>query len=245
MSDGSMVIGDDKPLQLRVYDPHGHHVASFAQPGGGPADLTPSHYGWVMRPVGERSFQLWSGWPPRMQEWTISGELLSVETVTDDHPILLSTTPRTIGFIEEELFWVTSSSSRDREGRNFDTSHVLSGDIQGADVDTLASIPHEPMPARYQMILQFGLVDAALLKDQVLSTLGSRCYVASRLEDWITEIDVSRGVPVSRFRWAHEPDSIPESVDDRIMGRFDESGREAFAEGLTWLQDRVSILGIA
>ncbi len=59
---GSIVIGDDKPLQLRVYDLQGNHVASFAQPGGGPGDLTPSHFGWLMRPAGERSFQLWSGW---------------------------------------------------------------------------------------------------------------------------------------------------------------------------------------
>ena len=89
------------------------------------------------------------------------------------------------------------------------------------------------------------MVDAVLLKDQVLMTQGNRCYIASWLEDWITEIDMPRGVPVSRFRWVHEPDSIPGSVDERFIREFDESGREAFAEGLTWLQDRVSLLGIA
>jgi hypothetical protein len=180
-----------------------------------------------------------------MQEWTISGQLLTVETVASGHPILLGTTPRTVGFIEDELFWVTSSSGRDREDRNIDTSHVLLGDIEGATVDTLASIPHEPMPAMYQMILQAGLVDAVLLKDQVLRTQENRCYVASRLEDWITEIDLPRGIPVSRFRWVHEPDSIPGNVDDRFIREFDESWREAFAEGLTWLQGRVSLLGLA
>jgi hypothetical protein len=98
LSDGSIVIGDDKPLQLRVYDLQGNHIASFAEPGGGPGDLTPSHFGWLMRPVGEQSFQLWSGWPPRIQEWTISGQLLNVETINSNHPILLGMTPRTIGF---------------------------------------------------------------------------------------------------------------------------------------------------
>lgn len=245
MPDNSIVIGDDKPLQLRVYNAHGSHVASFSQPGGGPGDLTPSHFGWVMRPVGERSFQLWSGWPPRMQEWTTSGELLTVETIAGSHPILLGTTPRTLGFSDEKLFWVTSSSRRDREGRDFITSHVLFGDIQGAAVDTLASIPHEPMPAMHQMILQFGLVDAVFLKDQVVKTKGNRLYIASWTEDWITEIDLSRGVPVSRFRWVHEPESITGTVDDKTTARFDEPGQEAFAEGLTWLRDRVSILGMA
>ncbi len=245
MPDGSIVIGDDKPLQLRVYDAHGSHVASFSQPGGGPGDLTPSHFGWVMRPTGGRSFELWSGWPPRRQEWTTSGELLTVETIAGNHPIMLGTTPRTVGFLVDELFWATSSSRRDREARDVITSHVLVGDVQGAGVDTLASIPHEPMLRVHQMILQFGMVDAALLKDQVVSTQGNKCYVASWLEDWITEVDLSRRVPVSRFRWVHETESIPGTVDDRTTARFDEPGQEAFAEGLDWLRDRVSILGMA
>ena len=242
---GSIVIGDDKPLQLRVYDLQGNHVASFAQPGGGPGDLTPSHFGWLMRPAGERSFQLWSGWPLRMQEWSESGQLLSVETINTSHPIMQGLTPRTIGFIEDELFWVSSSSRRDSEDRSIITSHVLVGDIQGTAVDTLTSILHDPMPTMYQMVLQFGLDSAFLLKDQVLMARGNRCYVASHLEDWITEIDLQRSLPVSRFQWVHEPDSIPESAEESVRERFDESGLELMVEGLTWLQERVSLLGIA
>lgn len=245
LSGGSIVIGDDKPLQLRVYDLDGNHVASFAQPGGGPGDLTPSHFGWLMRAVGERSFQLWSGWPPRIQEWTESGQLLTVETIDGSHPILLGITPRTIGFIEDELFWISSSYRRDSENRTIDTSHVLVGDIQGAAVDTLASILHEPIPTEHQMAVQTGFNQAFLLKDHVLITHENKCYIASWLEDWITEIDLLHSVPDSRFRWAHEPDSIPEGVKEGSIRAFDESGRELLAEGLTWLQERVSLLGIA
>ena len=245
LSSGSIVIGDDKPLQLRVYDAHGIHVASFGQPGGGPGDLTPSHFGWVMRPTGERSFELWSGWPPRIQEWTDSGQLLRVETVQSSHPILQGTTPRTIGFIEEGLTWITSSFRRDREDRGIETSYILVCDIQGTTVDTMVSIKHEPMPTVYQMLLQFGLDYAFLLKDQILITQAHRCYITSWLEDWVIEIDMPSGVPVSRFRWAHEPDSIPQLVNERFLREASGSDREVFSEGLAWLEDRVSILGLA
>jgi hypothetical protein len=95
------------------------------------------------------------------------------------------------------------------------------------------------------MVLQIGLDYAFLLNDNVLITQDNRCYISSWLEDWITEIDLLRSVPVSRFRWVHESDSIPESAKESIVMAFDESGQEPLAEGLTWLQERVSLLGIA
>ncbi|MFC1530127.1 hypothetical protein ACFL6R_05355 [Gemmatimonadota bacterium] len=242
---GSIVIGDDKPLELRAYDLHGNHLASFGQPGGGPADLTPGPFGWLMRPTGEQSFQLWSGWPPRIQEWTISGELLTVETIASGHPIMTGMTPRTLAFIEDDPCWIATSYTNDSEDRTIVISHVLVGDVQGAFADTLTSFPHEPIPAEHQMIVQFGFDYAHLLKDHILISQDDRCYITSWLEDWIMEIDLQRGIPVSRFRWAHEPDSVPESEKERIVSAMDASGQEMLAEGITWLQKRISLLGIA
>jgi len=171
--------------------------------------------------------------------------LLSIETFNDRHPIMTGMTPRTLGFIEDKLFWVSSSFQRDSEDRTIDISHILLGDMQGSAVDTLTSILHEAVPAEHQMIVQFGFDQSFLLKDHVLITQGNRCYIASWLEDWITEIDLQRGVPVSRFRWAHEPDTVQNRVQERAAGEIDESGQEMLIDGLSWLRERVSILGLA
>ena len=150
-----------------------------------------------------------------------------------------------MGFIVDDLFWVSSSYRNDSEDRTIDITQILVGDMQGTAVDTLTSIPHEPIPAEHQMIVQFGFDQAFLLKDHILITQENRCYISSWLEDWITEIDLQRGVPVSRFRWTHEPDTIPDRVQERAAGAIDESGQDMLAEGLSWLRERVSILGLA
>jgi hypothetical protein len=245
LTNGAIVVGDDRPLQLRIYDARGIHLASFGRPGGGPGDLTPSHFGWVLRPTGERSFELWSGWPPRIQEWTDTGELLHVETVQDGHPILRGSNPRSIGFTGVGLAWVTATYRRDREGRDIETSYILAGDVQGTTADTLVSIEHEPMPNAYQAVLQFGLEYADHVKDQLLITRANRCFVTSWLEDWVVAIDMNRGIPLSRFRWVHQPDSIQQLVNDRFLRASSESDRAVFSEGLAWLEARVSILGLA
>ncbi len=242
---GLIVIEDDRPLQLRVYDSRGGHVSSFGQPGGGPGDLTPGRFRWVMRPLDERTFQLWSGWPPRVQEWTVDGELLGVQSLRADHPMVLGTAPLTIGFIDDELYWVARSHRLDHEGRSIGTSHILVGDIQGTAADTLTSIRHEPMPTEYQLALQFGLDYAYLLDDHILVTRDRKCYLTSWLEDWVTEVDLQRGVPVLRFRWEHEPDAIPVAVSERMDRQLDAASRDMLVEGLTWLQERVSLLGLA
>jgi hypothetical protein len=245
LSDGSIVIGDDRPLQLRVYDGEGQHVASFSQPGGGPGDLVPSPFGWVLSPSGNGSFQLWSGWPPRRQQWTVSGELLSVRTLDSSHPIMSGMAPRTLTAIATELFWISSSYRTDNEDRTIDTSLVLVGDIGGSTPDTLLTIPHEPIPHEHQAVLQFGLAYSANLKDQLLITRANRCYVASWMEDWIVEYDLQQGLPISRFRWRHEPDSIPEGEAVRGDRAFGTAEQTRFDEGISWLRERISILGLA
>lgn len=241
---GTIVIGDDRPMQLRAYDVRGSHVASFGQPGGGPGDLAPAPFGWVMRPTGERTFELWSGWPPRVQEWTAAGELLSVETVAGDHPIIAGPAPRTLGFLDDRLYWYSASFGSDEENRTVATSHLLVGDREGANVDTMTSISHEPMPVEYQAVLQFGFGHAALLKDQVLISRTNRWYLASRLEDWIVELDLERREPLVRFRLAHEPDVIPADTRERPGVAFGGQDTELFADGLDWLRERVSLLGL-
>jgi hypothetical protein len=245
LSDGSIVIGDDRPLQLRVYDREGRHVGSFAQPGGGPGDLTPAPFGWILRPAGEGEFQLWSGWPPRIQQWTLSGELHSVETFDGDHPIMSGMTPRTLAVTPTTVFWISSSYRTDSEDRTIDTSMVLAGGEAGSAPDTLLTIDHEPIPHEHQAVLQFGLGYAALLKDHLLITRANRCYLASWMEDWIVEYDLRRGRPVARFRGRHESDSIPEGEAVRGGRAFGAAEQARFDKGIAWLRERVSILGLA
>jgi len=158
---------------------------------------------------------------------------------------MASTAVRTLGFMGEDLYWISTSYRGDREGRTHFTSHVLTGDVAGTSIDTLTSISHEPMPQRFQMALQFGLDFATLLDDHVLVTRQGRCYLTSWLEDWITQVDLQSRRPVLRFRWEHEPEAIPVVVGDRAGDMLGPADQEQLVEGLTWLSERVSLLSLA
>jgi hypothetical protein len=179
-----------------------------------------------------------------MQEWTVDGELLAVETVAVDHPLVMGPTPRTLGFTGDQLYWFSSIPGSDSEDRTIFTSHLLVGDRRGSTVDTMTSIPHEAIPVEHQIVIQFGFEHADLLKDQVLLSRANRWYLASWLEDWIVELEPLRREPLVRFRYVHEPEVIPEGTRERPGVAFGGQEADHFAEGLAWLRGRVSLLGL-
>ncbi len=244
MPGGEIVIGDSKPLQLRAFSSEGIPIASFAQPGDGPGDLGHGPYGWYLRSVGERVFELWSRWPPRIQTWDLDGRLLSLETLDAGHPLCLGGTTRTLICRDDLIFWVGLTGIRDREHRNIYTTHIVRGDSPGSRADTLTSIVHEPVPALAGMV-QAGVDYMTLLKDHVLFTRGGRCYVASWLEDWIAEIDPATGVPIRRFCRVHTPGSMSESLKESFVEAIGMSSWRSLEAGFIWLQERVSLLWIA
>lgn len=234
LEDGTIVVLDSNPLQLRLYDRDGHYIRAFGTPGSGPGDLAFSgSLATTFRPAGNGQFEIISGWPFRAQTWTTYGSLEEILTMPDNHPFLSGPRPRVLSFIEEDLFGVFNLYERLESGELIATTHLLMSDFSGSKCDTLLTFEGE-----YAMPPMAGMAQAAMgytPEDAYLTTTAGRIFFSRLDEDWIHEVDPDRRRILMRFRWEHEADSIPQS----LVENFTEQMGKSIGEGAAWLRENV------
>jgi len=235
LESGDWVVLDSIPLEFRVYDETGSYVRSFGQQGRGPTDLQWSNVVGRLHSIGNNRFELWSDWPVRIQVWNALGQLEELKTMQPDHPFLAGMYPRILEVIGDNLFALIWTSQRDDQNRSVSLSHLIASDWRGTFIDTLYSIEHSPMD------VGTGMAQAAFdypARDQILTTSDGRLFISSWEEDWIHEIDPTKGHEIRRFRLEHEPMTIPAYWIENYRTRYGNS----FAEGIDWLRRRTWFL---
>lgn len=239
LEDGSVVILDSNPVQLRVYDSRGRFVRAFGQVGRGPTDLPSYAVGrGVLRGAGTGLFEIWSGWPTRLQTWNIDGEMASVATMGEDHPLRRGRAPRIIKLARERIHGLTLAVSSPRPDERQWTTTLLASSWEDTGVDTLRVVEHSVMPFATGWFLEGAGV---FPYDDILFTSTGKLYFSSFEDDWVRELDPVSGKELLRFRWEHEPDSFSEMAIDNPDQNFVDNVRKGFE----WFQERVSIMYLA
>jgi len=239
LEDGSMVILDSNPVQLRVYDPAGRFIREFGQAGRGPTDLPSYAVGrGVFRDAGQERFEIWSGWPTRIQTWNISGEMLSVETMGEDHPLRRGRAPRIIKLSGERIYGMTLTVRSPRQELRQWVTTLLTSSWEATEADTVRIVEHSEMPFETGWFLEGAGV---FPWDDILLTRNGNMYLSSYEDDWIRELDPVSGKELLRFKWEHEPDSFSQMDFDSPNKEFVDNARKGFE----WFQERVSIMHLA
>lgn len=237
LEDGTIVVFDSNPLQLRLYNQDGHHIRSFGTPGSGPGDLAFSgSLSTTFRPAGNGRFEIISGWPLRAQTWTVEGSLEEIRTMSDKHPFLSGRRPRVLRFIGSDLFGVFNYYERLESGESAVTTQLLMSDFTGSKCDTLLTLEYE-----LSMPIMAGMAQAAMdytPEDTYLVTTAGRIFLSRLTEDWIHEVDPDRRRIQMRFRREHEADAIPQS----LVEKFTEQMGSSIGEGAAWLRENVFLI---
>lgn len=239
LEDGSIVILDSNPVQLRVYDSAGRFIREFGQAGRGPTDLPSYAVGrGVFRDAGLERFEIWSGWPTRIQTWNIQGEMLSVETMGEDHPLRRGRAPRIIKLSGEGIYGMTLTVRSPRPELRQWVTTLLSSSWEASGADTIKVVEHSEMPFETGWFLEGSGV---FPWDDILLTRNGKMYLSSYEDDWIRELDPVSGKELLRFKWEHEPDSFSQMEFDHPNQEFvDNAGK-----GFEWFQERVSVMHLA
>ncbi len=241
LENGTCVILDSSPLQLRLYDPEGVFLREFGRSGRGPDDLIFSGpFSTTLRPAGADRFELWSNWPLRMQTWTIEGSLEDIQTMPDDHLFLKGRRPRVLRLLGSDIFGTFDYYERLESGELMSTSYLLISDWNGTRCDTLSTVKG----SYDEMTPEAGMAQAAMdytPENAYLVTRAGRIYLSKLTEDWVQEVDPhGRGVRL-RFRWEHEPDAIPET----LVEEFTRNLGKSVGEGAAWLREHVYLIYLA
>lgn len=240
LDNGTHVVLDNSPLQLRIYDSEGVFRQAFGSPGGGPGDLVFSGTNrTILQPAGMDRFKLWSNWPLRVQTWTVEGSLEDIQTIPQDHPLMRGRRPYVLRLLGSDLFGTFDYYQRLETGETEKTTYLIASSLTGSRCDTLFTTKD-----LYEMPMGAGMAQAAMdhpPDDAYLVTRSGKIYYSRMTEDWIHEVDTAgRGI-LLRFRWEHEPDSIPESLVEEFTGKF---GKD-LGEGAAWLRENVYLLHLA
>lgn len=240
LDNGTIVLLDDNPMQLRVYDRDGTYLRSFGQTGQGPTDL---QIPWrveatTLMPAGADRFEIRTGWPIRKQTWDIRGELISVETMRDDHPLRRGIGPHWVEISGQKLFSHVRNTRREVQEELITTSVFTVSDWAGTRLDTLRTQEHTPFPIGVNWYREFG---GPASFDHILCTNDGRVYVNDREQDWVWEIDPETGKELRRFRWEHENDSYT----DHSMDNPNPDAVERVKEGFEFLKETTSIMRLA
>ena len=239
MDDGTHVVLDDRPLQIRIFDAEGVFVRAFGEQGQGPADfLRYIDQRGVLRAIGPDQFELWTGWPLRRQTWDTRGRLLSVVTIPSDHPCMDRRVPSAIQVFDEALY-VLAITTRDPQPEYRERlAHVLRSDWLGSRMDSLGVYSHEMMPIELEIFWEGTGMGTF---DQLLVTSSGRLFITTFDQDWIRELDPSTGDELVRFRWDHEPDTY---TGARLEERWGPEMDRRVADALVWFEKRVSLMHI-
>jgi len=241
LENGTCVILDNSPLQLRLYNSEGVFLRAFGRPGQGPDDLIFSGtLSTNLHPAGADRFELWSSWPLRVQTWTVEGSLEDIQTMPEEHPFLQGRRPRVLRLLGSDLFGVFNYYQRLESGETESTSYLLASDWEGTHCDTLFTVKG----SYDEMTIEAGMAQAAMdytPENAYLVTRAGRIYFSKLTEDWVQEVDPNNRRVRLRFRWEHEPDAIPETLVEEFTRNFGKS----LGEGATWLRERVYLMYLA
>jgi len=240
LEDGTYVILDGNPLQVRLYDHDGVFIRDFGQQGQGPADLRqhrPAQASGV-KAIGETGeFEVWAAWPVYRQRWNIQGEMITTNTMSENHPFR-NRHPnfRSLG---EDLFAVAQFGRPLREGLMERDTFIITADWTGSRHDTLLTLTCPQMPDNLGLFIE---VTGFYPLSRILPTSTGRLYVTNVDDDWVRELGPDTGEELLRFRWEHPPDSFRgASLETFRDGNLDDGIRD----GLAWYNGRVSIMFIA
>ncbi len=240
LEDGTYVILDGNPLQIRLYDHDGVFIREFGQQGQGPADLRqhrPAQASGV-KPIGDSGeFEVWAGWPVFRQRWNLRGEMISATTMPEDHPFR---NRRPNFFSRGETFYALSMLGRPlREGIIERDTFIITADWSGSQHDTLLTFNSPLMPDNLGLFIE---VTGFYPLNRILPTSTGHLYVTSIEDDWVRELDSDSGDELLRFRWEHAPDSF----DGARLETFRDGNLDSgINDGLAWFRERVSIMFIA
>jgi hypothetical protein len=122
--------------------------------------------------------------------------------------------------------------------RQWARTYVVSSDWDGSSIDTLLSYSSSPMMPQGAGMAQ-AMMDDPPMDLSLLS--GSGHFFYSRLEeDWIRKYELPGGREILRFRWMHEPDSVPESLIEELAQFVPAGNRDEIADGVQWLRERAT-----
>ncbi len=247
LEDGTYVILDSSPLQIRIFDHDGQFVREFAQPGEGPADIRdydPLRAHGVMPLGGPGEFELWTGWPLYRQRWTLQGKMTTSSTMVSTHPLLSGIGARISWPHGEDLLAHVIHTNDTQEEGYFNRDFLFLGtDWAGTRLDTLLVIHHPRMPEMGG--LMGPLVGEFSPRDSILPASNGLLYVARWEDDWIREIDPDTGRMLKRFRWEHESDTFEGTRLDMEKFRLGERYAEIASEVFAWYRERLSITFLA
>ncbi|MFC1529127.1 hypothetical protein ACFL6R_00240 [Gemmatimonadota bacterium] len=240
MENGTHIVLDSSPLQLRLYDAEGAFIREFGQPGDGPGDLDfRGLYASTLITDGSESFEYITRWPPRNQTWSVDGHLIEEVSLPGTHPFVQGSRPRKFKPFRSGFLGVINLYERLESGGYDLTNHLIQSDWNGSYTDTLVTITGfldmPPMAGMAQASMDYTP------EDQYLFTSRGQIYYSNMTEDWIHEYDPDRKSEILRFRWEHDPDAIPESLITEYRDQFGEQ----LAEGLTWMKERVFLIYLA
>jgi hypothetical protein len=239
LDDGTQVILDNSPLQIRVYDADGTFVREFGRQGNGPDDLRqyrPSQ-GSSIRSPDPGLVEVWTGWPTRSQIWRTTGEMVSVKTLAEDHHFLRGRRPRHFRPHGDMIYAQIMTTRPVKQGVMERISHMVATDWEGSRLDSLFVVPHPEMPDNLGVFLE---VTGIIPNDHILATSSGRLYVSGFEDDWVREIHPDTGHELLRFRWEHEPDTFADARLEEFRPDIDRT----IQEGLDWLNQRVSLMHI-
>ncbi len=241
LDDGTCVILDTNPLQFMVYGADGRFIRNFAQQGRGPGDLNSS--GYLLRSMGGDRVEHWSDWPLRRQIWDAEGHLLSVETMSQDHPLLSVGRPRWRGALGEGLFtFYTNYGQSYDEMRDLHLFWVSDwAGEQARQLFTVESFDWESLE-----LLKTGVGMAQALHDftpaeRLLVTQSGRIYYSGLDEDWIRAFDPHTGAETMRFRLEHSP---PMAISKEEVQEVRASYGKQIGDGMAWWSENYWLFDI-
>ncbi|MFC1529250.1 hypothetical protein ACFL6R_00865 [Gemmatimonadota bacterium] len=233
LEDGTHVILDASPSQIRIYDAEGQNVSEFGQPGDGPNDLPRTVYWCYLAPTGEDQFFTWNRYGThRLQHWDTSGALIRITTIDHQHPL---TRPAIIDGWDGTHYF--GRQLRERLPDSFNPFDLISTDLEGTHIDTLWFFDNSRIPIACGMIeAETGL---RIMSDPLITSDGRIC-VGAMYEDWVHVIDQESGRETLRFRWENVAAVIPDTLITHYRGQI-ASGQDMEA-GARWLYENLSVV---
>lgn len=247
MSSGTMVVLDDRPVELRVYDAAGKFVRSFGQPGPGPVDL---HLGgtnqMLLFTVSPVQFEYWADWPPLRQRWNLNGELEDVKSFPGDHPIQKVGLPYRYWRTEDRMYAQIPNGMM-KTPKHSHTELIVLTSWTGSEPMKVIEIPTFDWATLGDLRIPVGMAESEsdyALSARHLVTHYGRIFVSKTAEDWIHEYDPVTGDEVRRFRLAlDKPMTLAASdvaPDDRGGKWWQENTWQAVLaegpDGQVWVQ---------
>ena len=237
LPDGSAIILDTQPLQLRVYGPDGSFLATIGRQGAGPIDLQRNIR--YLGPLGADRIELWSGHPVRRQIFDLRGTLHEIQTMGRDHPFVEGRRPYRVGARDEAIWgWFTYAGRQTgiTPGRHELRLTDWEGSLDRLVFSVLAFDWESLGPQNQRQYI--GMAQAVsdfTPQEHLLVPMEGPVYFGEMDEDWVRAFDTASGEEILRFRLVRE---IPEAIADSTVEKTRRvTGDPRIAEGMRWFQE--------